>query len=247
MRLDVATGKAQEIALREEAFVRLVRNATEEEIKSLSSARPIDQSGRVKVEAQLKPPARLRSDEYPAARDAAIKSGAIVKAGCNDSNQLGESLRGCMAGIEANVLTRFREGADWAEAHKPSRSYECSLDDPVANMGCFLHFRKYPGDVFPVLPETTTAECQLEAKTRADIGFKYTEASWPEGSLQPRVKSSRRRDPKLRHLRRSAFERREGDASTWARRRTVAVLTETLTPRAYRADPGRLGEAVNPI
>lgn len=90
-----------------------------------------------------------RSEEYIAARDAAIRSGAIVKASCVDASQRKESDLGCREGIAANVLTRFREGADWAESHRPSKSYECTLDDPVADFGCCEHFRKYLGDVYP--------------------------------------------------------------------------------------------------
>lgn len=182
-RLDVATGQALEIALREEAFVRLVRNATEEELRTLANARPMDQSQRAKADTRLTPPPRPRSAAYLAARTQAIGSGAITGEGCNDVYRTGDELSGCLNGVQANVLTRYREGAQWADTHRPAGSYGCVLDDPVANMGCFQHFRKYLGDTFPDLPETTTtAECKREVDALFTIGGRYQQALHHRGS-----------------------------------------------------------------
>lgn len=177
-RLDTASGKALEVALREEAFVRLVRNATEEELRTLARAQPIDQSGRALANTRLTPPARERSEAFLAARAEAVRGGEIKGHGCNAAYPLGDGLKGCLDGVKANLFTRLREGGLWADTHRPAKSYECTFEDPIANVGCREHFRKYLGDVFPNLPETTTtAECAREAEAEYTANLKYDEAT----------------------------------------------------------------------
>lgn len=170
-RVDIATGQPIEEPLRQEAFVRLVRNATAEEMATLTLAWPLDHSQLSSVNARLQPQPRARSAQFIEGRNTALRGGQIVTNDCNTS-QFDEWQRGCRDGVHANLNARIRQGLEWAKASRPAKNYDCQLDDPVANFGCWTYFRKHLGDVFPNLPEaTTTAECQREAKAAHEIGL----------------------------------------------------------------------------
>ncbi|MEO6279705.1 DUF1566 domain-containing protein [Roseateles sp.] len=172
-RVDSATGQPLEEPLRQEAFIRMVRNASPEEIAALSFAWPLSHSDLARVDTRLKPQPHPRSAQFIEGRKAALLSGEIVTHSCNAS-QVDEWQRGCRDGVQSNLNARIRQGIEWAQAHKPNRSYDCKLEDPIANFGCWNHFRKHLGDVFPNLPEaTTTAECQREARAAHDAGLNY--------------------------------------------------------------------------
>jgi hypothetical protein len=182
-RVDSATGLPLEEPLRQEGFIRLVRNATPEELTMLAQARPLDRVQLSSVSARLKPQTRERSAPFIEGREAALRGGQIIDGECNTGSG-DDRARGCREGIRANLNARYRQGIEWAKANQPAKSYHCKFDDPIATVGCRQYFRKYLGDVFPNLPEaTTTAECEVEATAELQAGTDYGIAT---GALAPR-------------------------------------------------------------
>lgn len=144
-RVDAGSGRAVEEPLRQEAFVRLVRQATPEELSNSSTTKPIDRSQLASTEASLKPRPRPRSDWFVEGRNDAIRNGWVSGRDCTDIAD-DQRQRGCRDGVQANVNARMRQGVEWAKANQPARLDDCRLDDRLAIQGCQQYFHRYLSD-----------------------------------------------------------------------------------------------------
>lgn len=144
-RVDAGNGKSLEEPLRQEAYLRLVRQATPEELSNSSATKAIDRSHLDSSNASLKPRPRPRSDWFTEGRSDAISNGWLDGRDCSaipdDQRQ-----RGCREGVQANVNARMKPGVEWARANKPSSLGDCRLPDAYAMQGCRLYVYRYAND-----------------------------------------------------------------------------------------------------
>ncbi len=145
-RVDIGNGRAVEEPLRQEAYLRLVRQATAEELSLWSSAtKAIDRSQFKNAEASLKLRPRPRSDWFAEGRSDALHAGWLTGHEC-EAMADDQRKRGCREGVKANVNARLKQGVEWAQANKPASSEDCRLPDPYAVQGCQHYVYRYASD-----------------------------------------------------------------------------------------------------
>ncbi|MGM9480612.1 Lcl domain-containing protein [Roseateles sp. NT4] len=144
-RVDMSNGRTREEPLRQEAYLRLVRKATREELSSWSSTKAIDRSQFNSSNVSLKPRAHPRSNWFVEGRSDAIGNGWLNGRECSDITD-NQRQRGCRDGVQANVNARLKQGVEWAKSYKPATTSDCSIPDPYAVQGCQQYVYRYVSD-----------------------------------------------------------------------------------------------------
>jgi len=144
-RVDVGNGHTVEEPLRQEAYLRLVRQATPEELSGGSATVAIDRSRFKSSEASLQPRPRVYSDVFSAGRSEAKNAGWLTGEEC-EAMADDQRKRGCRDGVQANANALLKQGIEWAKANKPATTDDCRVAGPDLMEGCQYYVYRYISD-----------------------------------------------------------------------------------------------------